>query len=320
MKETGGYARSENLDYSKTSNARIREIFKTATQGKSDAEINTIKASPQKMSEMVYGSGSKLGKSMGNTEPGDGWKYRGRGFVQLTGKTNYASASKAIYNDNRLVENPDLVNDPSVAAEVSAWFMKRGQTSMAGKMGFNTQNLNQEQANLLATSIVQGKDVRTGSDYMKGELMAKVNTEAGKFTDYANASVKPPTRDDKTQMASTSPTEKDQRGSANKIPMAELGGLFSGPSSGYPVMLHGKELVIPMPNIGDITSAIENVQKQDLTNTTNPVTENKTANIDQFITIQTDLMNMIASKLDNLDSRLAKSNDIQENILTYSAA
>lgn len=187
MKESGGKAIQENLNYSGTSNERIRSIFGSRAAGKTDAELNEIKKDPQKMGEMMYGSGTKLGQQMGNTEPGDGWKYRGRGFIQLTGKSNYAAASKAIYGDDRLVKNPDLLNDPAVAAEVTAWYMKKGQASMANKMGIDTGNMTQQQANLLATSQIAGRDVRTGGSYLSGEVMDKVNKYTAGFTGGAGA-------------------------------------------------------------------------------------------------------------------------------------
>jgi putative chitinase len=61
-------------------------------------------------------------KALGNTKPGDGAKYAGRGYIQLTGKYNYAAASKAIYGDDRLVKDPKLVEKPEVAAKTSVWF------------------------------------------------------------------------------------------------------------------------------------------------------------------------------------------------------
>jgi putative chitinase len=64
----------------------------------------------------------ELARSLGNTRPGDGWKYRGRGFIQLTGKANYASASKELFGDDRLVNNPELASDPIIAANIALWY------------------------------------------------------------------------------------------------------------------------------------------------------------------------------------------------------
>jgi predicted chitinase len=176
MKETGGKSISENMDYSNTSNERIKKIFGSRAAGKTDQELDTIKKDPTKMGEMMYGKDTKMGQQMGNTEAGDGWKYRGRGFIQLTGKSNYAAASKAIYGDNRLVDNPDLVNDPAVAAEVSAWYMKKGQARMASGLGIDTKNMTQDQANLLATSQIAGGDIRK-----KGAIGQELSGKVDKF-------------------------------------------------------------------------------------------------------------------------------------------
>ena len=60
----------------------------------------------------------KLAKSLGNTPEadGDGYMYRGRGYVQLTGRANYAKAGKALGLD--LLRNPDLALQPTVAAQI----------------------------------------------------------------------------------------------------------------------------------------------------------------------------------------------------------
>jgi predicted chitinase len=176
MKETGGKVVEENLNYKNTSNDRIKSIFGSRAAGKSDAELNQIKSDPKQMGEMMYGSTTKIGKQMGNTEPGDGFKYRGRGNVQLTGKSNYAAASKAIYGDNRLVDNPDLVNDPAVAAEVTAWYMQKGQQGMAKSLGINTKNMSQDEANQLATSQIAGRAIKRGEKgYLGEEVLGKVD-------------------------------------------------------------------------------------------------------------------------------------------------
>lgn len=57
---------------------------------------------------------------LGNTNPGDGAKFRGRGFVQITGRSNYTHFGSEIGRD--LEENPDLALDPSVAADILALF------------------------------------------------------------------------------------------------------------------------------------------------------------------------------------------------------
>lgn len=67
----------------------------------------------EKIANLVYG------RRMGNTEPGDGWKYRGRGYLQLTGKRNYQRFSNHIAQD--CVSNPDLVAT-HYPLQSAAWF------------------------------------------------------------------------------------------------------------------------------------------------------------------------------------------------------
>jgi len=59
-------------------------------------------------------------KTDGNSAPGDGWKYRGRGFLQITGKNAYKSLGDYLNVD--LVSNPDLLNSPEIAAKSIPWF------------------------------------------------------------------------------------------------------------------------------------------------------------------------------------------------------
>ena len=61
---------------------------------------------------------------LGNQGPPDGERFKGRGFVQLTGRANYEVHGNAIGLGDQLVENPDLANDPVVAAQLLASFLK----------------------------------------------------------------------------------------------------------------------------------------------------------------------------------------------------
>jgi hypothetical protein len=238
MKESGGKVINENLNYSKTSNERIRSIFGSRARGKSEQELNEIKSSPESMGEFMYGKDTKIGRSMGNLEPGDGFKYRGRGYIQLTGKANYAAASQAIFGDDTLVKNPDLVNDPKIAADVVAWYMEKGKSRMAKAMGIDEKNMTQDQANLLATSQIAGGDVRNKGEYVGKELMQKVTAYAGS-KDIQD--IKP--SEGGTMVASA---KKDD------IPKAQKGGVFEGPETGYIVELHGNETVIPTDKIASL--------------------------------------------------------------------
>jgi len=62
--------------------------------------------------------------SLGNQGPPDGARFKGRGFIQLTGRYNYTQYSKAIGLGNRLVQNPEKANEPAIAASLLARFLK----------------------------------------------------------------------------------------------------------------------------------------------------------------------------------------------------
>lgn len=71
-----------------------------------------------------YDAGTKIGRTLGNDQKGDGYKYRGRGFVQLTGRTNYARAAKELAID--LVRYPDDALEPDIAAAILFRGMQEG--------------------------------------------------------------------------------------------------------------------------------------------------------------------------------------------------
>lgn len=59
----------------------------------------------------------------GSEASGDGWKYRGRGLIQLTGKSNYVDFSLSC--DNEALTKPELVEHPQLAAESAGWFWNK---------------------------------------------------------------------------------------------------------------------------------------------------------------------------------------------------
>jgi putative chitinase len=61
-------------------------------------------------------------KILGNVQPGDGERFKGRGFIQLTGRTNYKQASLAIFGDDRLLKKPDQAAQPDIAAKIALWY------------------------------------------------------------------------------------------------------------------------------------------------------------------------------------------------------
>jgi putative chitinase len=63
-------------------------------------------------------------RDLGNQGRGDGERFRGRGYIQLTGRDNYQRCGMAIGLSNQLVERPELANDPTIAGRLLATFLK----------------------------------------------------------------------------------------------------------------------------------------------------------------------------------------------------
>lgn len=77
---------------------------------------------PKKYFSKKYDPGlaPKTAKILGNKRPGDGERYHGRGFIQLTGRDNYTRAANALGID--LVNHPELASKPDVAAKIAVWY------------------------------------------------------------------------------------------------------------------------------------------------------------------------------------------------------
>ena len=112
-KESHFIPKSEH-GYGKTDNSRIKTIFKSKLGNMTDAEITKLKSDDRAFFNAIYSN------RYGNG-PEDGYKYRGRGFNQLTFKGSYEKYGKLIGAD--LVNNPDLLNNPSIAADVAITFL-----------------------------------------------------------------------------------------------------------------------------------------------------------------------------------------------------
>ena len=111
--ESGGFkAFSENLNYSaKGLRSIFRKYFPT------DALANAYARQPMKIANRVYAS--RMGN--GPESSGDGWKYRGRGPLQLTGKDNYRAFGRYIGREQEVLDNPDLVAN-ELGFESALWF------------------------------------------------------------------------------------------------------------------------------------------------------------------------------------------------------
>jgi putative chitinase len=100
----------ENLNYKAESLTRVFPKYFH------NVDPNDYAKKPEKIANRVYGD--RMGN--GDEASGDGWKYHGRGYIQLTGKSNYERCGEAIGHD--LLEDPDFLATPEGAARSAAWF------------------------------------------------------------------------------------------------------------------------------------------------------------------------------------------------------
>lgn len=105
----------ENLNY--TSARQIRRTWPKRFANISAAVAFVRK--PERLANFVYAN--RLGN--GDAASGDGWKYRGRGLIQVTGKDNYRAAGEAL--GLPLLEEPELLEEPAHAADAAGWFWKQ---------------------------------------------------------------------------------------------------------------------------------------------------------------------------------------------------
>lgn len=87
-----------------------------------------------------YDTGT-LAARLGNTPmpDGDGQRYRGRGLIQITGHHNYQQCSLGLFGDERLLQLPELLEQPQWAAESAAWFWgQNGLNELADRDQFNS--------------------------------------------------------------------------------------------------------------------------------------------------------------------------------------
>jgi len=140
--ESGGYTMlSENLNYKAATLAacwpnRFATLGPDKKPKKDEkgkmiptAVANSIAGKPELIANLVYSA--RMGN--GPAESGEGWKFRGRGLKQLTGKFNYEKCGRDLGID--LVGNPDLLLEPMYAARSAGWFWKSNALSTYADKG-----------------------------------------------------------------------------------------------------------------------------------------------------------------------------------------
>ena len=156
--ESGFVAKSEDLNYSSVE--RLRKVFPGRLKHLPDSEVQKLVNNPQALGDTVY-------------KPLGGYKYRGRGHIQITGLSNYAKYSKMIFGDDRLVQNPDLANDPTTSAKLAIAYVKDRAGPLAPKkFGRSLNELSPSESALAITQAVAGEGTNLSSGYLK-ELTEK---------------------------------------------------------------------------------------------------------------------------------------------------
>lgn len=154
--ESGGQPQSE-MSYANTPNTYLRNLFGNRLGGVNDAALSQLKSNDEAFFNQIYG-GAFGQQYLGNTDEGDGYKYRGRGSPQLTGRGSYQQIATALGRPD-LMDNPALANDPALSAQIAAAYMKmnyRGGGWPAMKQAFgNSMGVPDQTKNNLYNQYLQ---------------------------------------------------------------------------------------------------------------------------------------------------------------------
>jgi putative chitinase len=96
-------------------NTQARQAAFLAQVGHESGQLRYVR-------ELASGAAYEGRKDLGNTQPGDGIRFKGRGLIQITGRTNYAACGAALKLD--LIAHPELLEEPENACRSAGWFWK----------------------------------------------------------------------------------------------------------------------------------------------------------------------------------------------------
>lgn len=117
--ETGGFTKFfENLNYSQTG------LLKTFSKYFTTAQAKTYANKPASIANRVYAN--RMGN--GNESSGDGYRFRGRGIIQLTGRANYQAYKE--YSKIDVVSNPDLAARIDIALDIAGWYWQKNNINV----------------------------------------------------------------------------------------------------------------------------------------------------------------------------------------------
>lgn len=96
---------------------KVRSALREGPEALEEARIAALNGAPEKLAELMYGT------RMGNDQPGDAFKYRGRGYIQLTGRSQYEEAEQALGFD--FLTFPELAADPEYAGKIAIFYWNK---------------------------------------------------------------------------------------------------------------------------------------------------------------------------------------------------
>lgn len=223
----------------------------------------------------------------------DTLKTRGLGYHYLVDRdgtvVNYVDDGQVAWHAGKTDKKPDLGNRNTVSLSLVA----KDDKDLTKKQAESAIQLGHQLMSKYGISSVYGHgETSSHKNAEEGKTVANLLRGGGKLPD--------------------------------NMPQAATGGILSGPKSGFPAMLHGNEIVVPLdPNsmlaeLGKKSKTeVENQTKQAVTSA--PAVANND-NMKEIMNLNQSLMEMLAGKLDNMISKLDTSNDVQEKILKYSQA
>lgn len=184
-----GYIPKNEYSYSGTSNERLRKLFGKRLERFNDTELDTLKRNDVEFYDVIYGSKQdpKPNWNTGNTQPGDGYKYRGRGFNGITFKSLYEKYQKLLDQHSKLskkvniVNNPDELNDPEVAAEVAILYFLDAANSKQMPMKYGVSDINGFKDQRTATKAMTNANAGWGKDIEGSESLARAEQNVTKF-------------------------------------------------------------------------------------------------------------------------------------------
>lgn len=173
-----GFVPQNEVTWRNTSISRIRQFFTTRVASKTDSELEQIKKDDKRFFELVYGPEAAKNdpKKWGwlvegeyPQRPGDGYLYRGRGFNQVTFRTNYAAYDKK--TGTGILDDPDKLNSPANAALVSVRFLVSNLRTVGKDV--NSLTSKDDAVYWCTRANAGGKEIRNSETYKNAVAVSK---------------------------------------------------------------------------------------------------------------------------------------------------